>query len=186
MVKKMMLLAAAGAMILSGCARKMDSNHYVSSDSMGIVIEGTVLSARPVTIKESDRLQDNGVGALGGAVAGGVAGNSVGGGSGRTAATVGGALAGAVIGALIQDALNESQGMEYIVKVNQKNKAAGTAGREDISIGGNSVASKMRNSIDTSMSSDTISVVQGTDVVFAVGQPVYVVYNNNKARLIAR
>lgn len=174
------------ALVVSGCARNMNSTTYTSSSAGGVVLEGTIVSARAVTIKDTDKLQDNALGGLGGAAVGGVAGNSVGGGKGRTAATVGGALAGAVAGALIQDQLSTSEGMEYIVKLDKGNDAPNPNEKTATihHVRESTVEDKMRNQIKTEgTKSSLISVVQGKDVIYTPGQHVYVVYSDDRPRI---
>jgi outer membrane lipoprotein SlyB len=187
-MKKLVLSVALATLTLSGCARNMDSGTYVSSDAAGVVVEGVVVSARPVTIKETDKLQDNALGGLAGGVAGGAIGNTIGGGSGKTVATVGGAIGGAVLGAMIQDQLSSSDGMEYVVKVSKQNQ--NTDGRtytskDSISINGSKIQQKITDNLDTNMKTELISVVQGKDVVFQPGQRVYVIYTDGRPRLTA-
>ena len=176
---------AISTLALTGCARDMKSSTYVSSDTVGTVVEGVVVSARPVTIKDTDKLQDNALGGIAGGVAGGAVGNTIGGGSGKTVATVGGAIAGAVIGSMIQQELGSSEGMEYVVKVSKENMASAPANTEtnNVTINQNKVGDKLKNSIQTNMKSELISVVQGNDTVFSVGQKVFVIYNDGRARL---
>ena len=109
------------SILLSACSRDMSSSTYVDSAASGVVLEGTVVSARPVKVKSADKLQNNGLGLLGGGVAGGVAGAQFGQGRGNAAATVGGVLAGAVLGSMLESELGQSDGMEYIVKINNDN-----------------------------------------------------------------
>ncbi len=183
---KLTLLALA-IFSLSACERNLKSDTYTSSSSTGLVLEGVIVSSRPVTIKESDKLQDNGAGLLAGGVGGAAVGNTIGGGRGRTVSTVGGAIAGAVLGAVIQDQLSTSQGFEYIVRVNEENAADEKKNSELTStrLKDPSINERMKNSIHTKMKTKMISVVQGQDVVFATGQKVYVIYSDDRPRLVA-
>lgn len=172
------------ALLLSACARDMSSATYTSGASGGVAVEGVIVSAREVTVKDNDQLQNNSAGILAGGVAGGVAGNSVGKGHGNAAATVGGALAGAVLGALIQDQLGTGQGMEYIVKVSKSNLDDTSVAKSDRKYNKDKKASKV--DVDTNLKTELVTVVQGRDQVFAVNQPVYVVYSDDRPRVIAR
>lgn len=182
---KLFSLALSAILVLSGCARQMGANTYTSSSAGGVVLEGTIVSARAVTIKDSDKLQDNTMGGLAGGAVGGVGASNIGKGSGSTAATVGGALVGAVAGAFIQDALSTSEGMEYIVKLDKGNEAP----EKTVTIHhvkDTTVEDKMRNSIKTQgTSSNLISVIQGKDVIYTPGQHVYVVYADDRPRITA-
>jgi outer membrane lipoprotein SlyB len=115
-MKKIMALGLALAM-LAGCARNLEQDVYTSGNTVGKVVQGVIVSARPVTVKDQDDTSNAGVGALGGGVAGGVAGSAIGKGKGSALAAVGGAIAGAVIGAYAEDALSTQSGMEYVVKL---------------------------------------------------------------------
>ena len=155
---------------------------------MGKVLEGVVVSARPVKITQNDTLGDNAMGGLAGGVAGGVAGNSIGGGHGQALATVGGVIAGALIGSAIQSELSNSEGMEYVVKVGKDNQSTADKDKKtkQVKIGSEKVGDAIKDSIDTNMKTELISVVQGNDEVFTKGQRVYVIYNDGRARITAQ
>ena len=162
-------LAFAALLMLSGCARNLDTNNYVSSSTSGVVLEGVVVSARAVTVSDTDRLGGNGAGIIGGGIAGGVAGSTIGQGKGAVLGAVGGAAIGAVAGAVIQDQLSTSDGMEYIVKLKDEN-----------------IGSPYKTRPAAQSKTELISVVQGKDVVFSAGQKVYVIYNDDRPRMTAR
>lgn len=180
-------VAVLGAMLLtlSACGRNMNSNAYVSSSTSGKVIEGTVISARPVVIKDSEKLGQNTTGGALGAVGGGVIGNQFGSGGGNLAATVGGAIAGAVIGAVVEDQLSTSDGFEYVVRIDSgKSKSSKTKTSRRIN---SKVSDDVQDSINVAdTETNMISVVQGNDVVFHVGQRVFVVYSDDRPRLTPR
>lgn len=184
MKKTISLVLIAASFISASCARQMGSNEYVSANSVGVVLEGVVVSSRQVTIREKDKLQDNQAGLLGGAVVGGVGANNIGKGRGRTAATVGGALLGAALGAALEDQLSQQQGMEYIVSVKTDEVQTNDINR-NYSFKNNTVAQNLKDNIQTgTYKTKLISVVQGMDQIFNPGQKVYVVYNDdNRARL---
>ncbi len=180
------LILSAPVILLSACARDLSSNTYTDSSTVGLVVEGVVVSERTVKVKGSDKLQNNGAGIVAGGVGGAVVGNTIGNGRGSAVTAVGGALAGAAVGALIQDQLSESEAIEYIVKVRKENLAANSKSKDDlnISVSNSSVASKLKNSVDTDMKTELVSVVQGKDVVIPVGQKVYVIYSDDRPRLV--
>ena len=182
-MKTKFLSIIAATLLLASCAREMSSNVYTEGSSGGVAVEGVVVSARSITIKAQDKLEQNGAGIIGGGVAGGVAGNTIGKGKGNAVATVGGALAGAALGALLQDQLGTSDGMEYIVKVNQ-NQVGQTnqTQKKDISVNSGSKYSKQ--DIETDLKSQLITVVQGKDQIMQPGQRVYVIYSDDRPRIV--
>ncbi len=173
------------ATLLGACARDLSSTTYKDSATGGKVLEGKIISARAVKVKGSDKLGENGAGMLGGGVAGGVAGSALGKGTGNTATTIGGALVGAAAGALIQETLETSDAMEYLVKIDKKyvKNAARTSKR--ISAKGGSAQADMTDSTDVSTKTDIISVVQATDPVLKKGARVYIIYHDDRPRLEA-
>jgi outer membrane lipoprotein SlyB len=183
---KLFSLVLSAMLVLSGCARQMGANTYTSGSAGGVVLEGTIVSARAVTIKDADKLQDNALGGLAGGALGGVGASGIGKGSGSAAATVGGAIVGAVAGALIQDELGTSQGMEYIVKLAKGSEAPAEKTSSVRYTRETTVQDKMRNSIKTqNTSSNLISVIQGKDVIYTPGQHVYIVYSDDRPRITA-
>ena len=105
--------------LFSSCAREISSDvysaHHVGEAST--TYSGVVIHVRQVSVQENERLQDNGLGIIGGGVAGAVAGNQFGKGGGNTAATIGGALVGATAGAFAEKALKTQTGIEYVVQL---------------------------------------------------------------------
>jgi outer membrane lipoprotein SlyB len=185
----MKLLASfvAAALLLSGCARDLNSNTYTAGATSGKVLEGKIISMRPVTIKESARPgESGGLGGLAGAGAGAAAGNAFGSGSGNTGAIVGGVIAGAIAGALIEDAMSESEGMEYVVKLDKKHKrSAKSKTRKTVQHRTNDVEvdDDIEMSIDTESETDMVAVVQAADPQLSVGSKVLVIYSNDRPRL---
>lgn len=172
--------------LITGCAREMSSEVYTSSSTSGKVLEGKIVSARPVTIKDSDKLQDNTAGMLGGGLLGGVAASSAGKGTGKGLAAIGGALVGAAAGALIQDKLGTSKGMEYIVRIDKKyiSSIPSQKSRRNISYGTTSAEQDVSQSISVEdTKTDLISVVQGGDVIFQPGKHVLIIYSNDRPRI---
>lgn len=186
--KVLLGVCAASMVVVTGCARDMNSNVYSSSAPVGKVLEGTVLSARGVTIKNTDKLEDNTLGMLGGGLLGGIAGSTIGKGSGQALAVAGVAIAGAAAGALAQDKLGGSNGMEYVVRLDPKyvTQAPQNVSKKNITIGNNSIDDDVKGSIGVANTqTDLLSVVQGTDVILQPGQRVLIIYNNDRPRLVA-
>ncbi len=185
--KNLPILALTLALVLTSCAKQIGGSTYVSSASTGIVYEGMIISARPVTIKDSDKLGEKpGVGMLGGGVLGGIGGSNIGKGKGSSAAAVGGALAGAVVGAMIEDQLNTQQGMEYIVRLSEDSLSdSDNETHENVSVGGKTISQKIQGSTKMGLKSRTISVVQGMqDGTFSTGTKVFVIYNDDRPRIV--
>jgi len=174
------------SLVFISCARDMSSDVYTSSSEFGKVLEGKVISARPVTVKEFDKLQDNSTGLLSGGLAGSVAGSSLGEGVGKTLATVGGAIVGATAGAITQSKLGDAKAMEYVVRIDKKYlQDIYERRRLDRKI---YTAIDAEQGINESISlaetkTDLISVVQGMDVTFQAGARVLIIYSNDRPRL---
>jgi outer membrane lipoprotein SlyB len=150
------------SLFVTGCARDISSNVYKDNATSGIVLEGVVVSMRPVTVQSADKLGDNHNGRFAGGALGAVAaGSSIGNGGGSLVAAVGGAIIGAVIGAAVEGNLSKTEAMEYVVRVKGKNP--------------------MRN---PSSDATLVSVVQSKKQLFSVNQHVYVIYNGDRARLV--
>ena len=184
---KMFSVLAVATLVLSGCAREMSSNVYTSSSSSGKVLEGTVLSARQITINESDKLNENMMGLLGGGLAGGVLGSTVGKGKGNSLATIGGAALGATAGAFAQKKLSSAPGMEYVVRIDPKyvSSIPPKLTRREISYGKSNASNDVNNSIRVAdTKTDLISVIQGVDTIVQPGQRVLVIYNNDRPRVV--
>jgi outer membrane lipoprotein SlyB len=174
MQKIRIFLSCFLALVLASCARDLSSNVYTSDSTLSLTVEGVVVSARPVTVKNTDKTGDNTGGMLAGGVMGGVLGSNVGKGGGNAIATVGGALAGAAAGAVLQDKLGTSKGYEYMVKVDTSKI------KSDYYEG----SPAMRAAISSAATSGLITVVQGTDVVIPAGQKVYVIFSDSRTRII--
>lgn len=158
--------------LVSSCARDLSSSVYTSDSTMNLTLEGQVIAARNITLKESDRLLDSKEGMLGGGALGGFA---AGKGGSSTAATAG-IIGGAIIGSIVQNKLGEAQGKEYIIKVDTSkltNKYfEGTAA--------------MRNAIAAATTSGLITVIQGVDNPLSEGQTVYVIFSEKRVRVIGK
>ena len=160
--------------LLSGCARDLSSDMYVSSATLSLTMEGSIISARKVKIREEDKLSGNTGGMVVGGALGAVGGNAIGKGAGRTAAVVGLGLAGAGVGALVQNELGKSEGYEFIIKVD-------TSKMKDLYYEGNAA---MRSVISTALTSGLITVVQKDNPGVMIGNKVYVIFSDNRTRVI--
>lgn len=159
--------------ILTSCATNMSGDVYTSSSSLSLTMEGQVISARPVTIKESNKISDNTGGMVAGGLLGAVGGSQAG--KGNALATVGGGLAGAALGAVIGDKLGTSKGMEYIVELDMSTFKDGYY----------EGSTAMKNVLSTAKTTGMITVVQSAkDNVASEGQKVYVIFSNNRTRVI--
>ena len=162
--------------LLSGCARDLSSDMYVSSATLSLTMEGSIISARKVKIREEDKLSGNTGGMVAGGALGAVGGNAIGKGAGHTAAVVGLGLAGAGagVGALVQNELGKSEGYEFIIKVD-------TSKMKDRYYEGNAA---MRSVISTALTSGLITVVQKDNPGVMIGNKVYVIFSDNRTRVI--
>jgi outer membrane lipoprotein SlyB len=119
-ISSLLAISCAAAFCLTtSCAREISSDVY-AADHVGeasTTYAGTIIHARQVTVQDAERLQDNGLGIVGGGVGGALAGSQVGKGKGNTLATIGGAVVGATAGAFAEKALKTQTGMEYVVQL---------------------------------------------------------------------
>jgi outer membrane lipoprotein SlyB len=101
-------------LLLAGCASER-SHDYAQSEAGAVqsVVYGTVQSVRAVKIKGDSAV----VGTVTGAVIGGLLGNQVGHGGGRAAATVIGAVGGGIAGNAIERKLDEQDGKEVVIQL---------------------------------------------------------------------
>jgi outer membrane lipoprotein SlyB len=162
------------SVFITGCARDLSSNVYASDSTLSLTLEGKVIAVRAVTVKNHDKLGDNTGGILAGGATGAVLGSTAGSGSGTAVAVVGGALAGAALGSVMQDKLGQKSGYEYIVKVD-------TSKLKSNYYEGNAA---MRSAISTATTSGVVTIVQGTDTIMKVGQKVYVIFSDDRTRVI--
>jgi outer membrane lipoprotein SlyB len=178
-MKNIVLLATSIVsiiLLLSGCARDLSSSVYTSDSTLSLTMEGTVLSARDITIKGNDKLSENTTGMLAGGLLGGVAGANVGSGNGQTAAIAGAAIAGAVLGTIAENKLSQKQGKEYIIKVDTSKL------KHDYYEGSDS----MRDAISAATTNGLITIVQGAENPLSEGQGVYVIFSDKRTRVIPK
>ena len=90
------------------------------ANRMATVLDGTVLSTRPVTVEGNQ----SGAGAAAGGVVGGIAGGSVGGRRESVAVGVIGAVAGAVIGNAIERQTTREEAVEILVQLRSGERRA--------------------------------------------------------------
>jgi outer membrane lipoprotein SlyB len=173
-IAQSLCLMLAGV-VMSGCARDLSSNMYVSDQTQSFTMSGHIIGVRRVKVKEGDRLQDNQGGMLAGGILGGIGGSAIGGGRGSVLGAAGGALAGAALGAVVQDKLGVSEGYEYIVKLDKASM------KDNVYYEG---PAPMRAAISTARATGLMTVVQGTDELLNKGQKVYIVISSNRARVI--
>ena len=167
------------AVVLSSCARDLSNSVYTSDDTMSLVIQGKIVSTRPVTIKESDKLSGN----QGGLLAGGLAGGALGAtalqhnrGSNNAALLItGGVLLGALVGSVVEGGLSKADGIEYIVKVDRKSI-------NDSYFDGSLL---VRSALSGAKATGILNIVQGTDNPMKVGENVYIVLSPKRARIVA-
>jgi outer membrane lipoprotein SlyB len=108
-----MIIVFAAALAVSGCALDLYQDVY-SRDEVGSKVEiqeARVISVRNVQI-EGTR---SGVSAVAGAAAGGIGGSYAGGGRGGAINAIAGAMTGRLLGAAMEGAIKGSEGVEYLV-----------------------------------------------------------------------
>lgn len=114
---KRLMIYAACALMISGCATQPNSGNVYRSGEAGreqTVRIGVVESVRNVTIARTE----SGVGTLaGGALGGLAAGRNIGSGSGAVAAGIVGALAGGIAGQRIESGAARHPGVEVTVRL---------------------------------------------------------------------
>ena len=128
-MKKSALFLAFGAILLSSCTTDIGTNEFDVSNANTVsqVMPCTVISVRPVTVRDSD----SGKGATLGAIAGGVAGSQIGSGSkAGVLGALGGALIGGVAGTIAEDELSTQSALEYIVRLQNGNMQTVTQGTD--------------------------------------------------------
>ncbi|WP_420561668.1 hypothetical protein [Tepidicaulis sp.] len=110
---KSVLTVLVCAVFLAACAQRQSQNVYNHSEvgKSSAVSFGTVVASRVVDVTG----ENSGAGALVGAAAGAGAGSYIGSGSGEAWAVGAGLLVGAVAGAMAEQAMNDRQGIEYVV-----------------------------------------------------------------------
>ncbi len=137
---------------LNACAPKVGA-YDVSADEarqMQQVMYGHVTAIHHVKIN-NDGSMGTSLGLVGGAIIGAIIGNMFGGGTGKTLATIGGGVAGSAAGYATGQALNNQEGYQIEVQLDNGQR---------------------------------VSVVQGTDTSFTLGQKVSIVQSNSHVRVV--
>ncbi|AIJ10142.1 MULTISPECIES: glycine zipper 2TM domain-containing protein [Edwardsiella] len=118
MMKRLIIVAIATA-TLAGCANTstLSGDVYSANQAKQVqqVTYGTIVSMEPVQIQAGN--EANVIGTIGGAVIGGLLGNTIGGGTGRSLATAAGAVAGGVAGNSIEGAVNRTNGVQLVIRL---------------------------------------------------------------------
>jgi outer membrane lipoprotein SlyB len=118
---KRLLVAALAAATLAGCATSSpDVVGRHDAQRMSTVLDGVVLSTRPVVIEGSQ----SGIGAAAGGIAGGVAGSSVGGRREAVAVGVIGAVVGGVVGNAVERFGTREEAVEILVQLKNGERRA--------------------------------------------------------------
>ncbi len=112
MIRSLITLAIAAT--LAACATSSpDVISRNDAQRMSTVLDGVVLSVRPVTVEGSQ----SGAGAVAGGVVGGIAGGSVGGRRESSVVGVLGAVAGSVVGNVIERNATREEALEIMVQL---------------------------------------------------------------------
>src|SRR5688572_15128421 len=113
-MKSMSLVVAVMSLMLAACSTTSpDVIKREDAQRMSNVLDGVVLSTRPVTVEGSQ----SGLGAAAGGVVGGVAGSHVGKGSGAIVGGVLGAVAGGVAGNAVERGTTREDAIEILVQL---------------------------------------------------------------------
>jgi outer membrane lipoprotein SlyB len=112
---------AALALVMAGCSTTSpDVIKREDAQRMSNVLDGVVLSTRPVTVEGSQ----SGIGAAAGGVAGGVAGSSIGGRRDGIVGGVIGAVAGGVVGNVVERQATREEAIEILVQLKSGERRA--------------------------------------------------------------
>jgi outer membrane lipoprotein SlyB len=118
MNKKYLFPLLISCLICGGCAEKISPNVYTADEvgTMSHVVPATVISIRQIEIDNP-----SGAGGLAGTAAGAVAGSGIGGGAqANIIGGIGGAVVGGLVGAAIDEGVHKKQGIEYILRLENK------------------------------------------------------------------
>ena len=127
-MKNKLFYSLCMAVLLSGCASNINSDHYATSStgSVGQVMPCTVVNVRQVAVSSSDSSAGSVIGAIGG----GVAGSTIGHGRSSVLGALGGAALGALAGDFAQGEMSKQTGVEYIVKLDNGSMRTITQGTD--------------------------------------------------------
>jgi outer membrane lipoprotein SlyB len=157
--------------LLAGCANDLSTDNYTSESTFNLTMEGIIISARPVNIDKKP-LGTNAAGMVVGGATGALLTSKS-----DPAVMIGAGLVGAGLGALAESKLKSSKGFEYIIKVDVS-KLKHDAG--DLHFTNPTI----KNAVASAKTNGLITVVQGKDVILQKGQPVYVIYSDNRTRVV--
>lgn len=174
MKKILSFCTLSAAFLLASCARDLSSDVYTSSSTLSLTLTGEVISVREVTIQANDTLGANEAGIIGGGLGGAALGSAVSNRSNQGSGIIAGAVIGGAVGAIGQKMLSKSKGYEYIVKVD-------TSKLKDNYYEG---SKSMRAAISSATTSGLVTIVQGKDKLLPVGSKVYVIFSDNRTRII--
>lgn len=129
---KNIILLASAALLLSSCARKIESDIYSSNQvgEVSVTYAGVIKSVREVFVENGGQLENNGLGIAGGGVAGGVLGNALG--RGNFVPTAAGAIAGVVTGSFIEKKLKQQFAFEYVIELENGNLMTVVQGQDQL------------------------------------------------------
>ncbi len=119
-MKKLFVVAAVLASLAACTTTSPDVVSRNDAQRMATVVDGVILSLRPVTVDGSQ----SGVGAVAGGVVGGIAGGSVGGRREGTVAGVLGAVVGGVVGNAVERASTREEAVEILVQLKNGERRA--------------------------------------------------------------
>jgi outer membrane lipoprotein SlyB len=114
------LLSLLSLVTLTGCTPSLSPDTYTTTNAGRIhrVAKGVVISSR--TVRVSDSGAGASVGTITGGALGAIAGSEIGQGNGSLAAGIGGALLGGIAGQHVQQGLTSQNGIEYVVRLQNK------------------------------------------------------------------
>jgi outer membrane lipoprotein SlyB len=115
MNSRVLILLAATAVALAGCAASKSGSVYSREDARreATVRQGVVETVRSVMIEGTK----SPIGAVAGGAVGGIGGSQIGHGAGSAAGAVVGAVAGGVLGAAAEEGLTRREGVEITVRL---------------------------------------------------------------------
>lgn len=161
---------------LAGCARDLSSKTYTSDSTLNLTLQGKIISANPVVVKNSDLLEDNVGGIASGAALGGIGGSAIGQGKGNMGMVAAGVIAGGLVGGAVGGQLGKANGIEYIVKVDRSNL------KDEYYQG----SAMMRDAIAAVKANGILTIVQGSDNPIAVGKDVFIIISSKRARVVSQ
>lgn len=183
MMKKTIILLSVSVLTLftlTACKAPLSANDYDQATVGDVqqVQRGTVVSVEKVNIKGKS---DVGTGV--GAAAGGIAGSYVGGGRAALLGGLGGAVVGGLVGREVGKALNNQEGLRYVVQLDNPSRVDSTRRSAASGTGRSEVTSRRYDE-------DLVTVIQGfpsnkNETLPRVGDPVLIMRGGSgRARVI--